>query len=150
MRSEYVLTNLKELNSLISDVYVNVSAINHAVADGQPAPAESVQQTRDALAKLNWKAVETAAMLPRDQRGILRDFQAQALEVSKALDGDLDIAKCQLLLTRVNAMALGGAQAIQAVGKYVELAAHAAKPALESFLPRPSVGLEDAGLIQSA
>lgn len=135
MRSEYVLANLRELNALISDVYVNVSSINYAVAAGQTAPTENVDKAREALAKLNWKAIETAAMLPKHQRRPLKAFQAQALDVSNALDGELDIARCQDLLGKVNAMALGGAKSIQAVGRYVELAETVPTP---SWRDRPA------------
>ncbi|MNR31502.1 hypothetical protein D3C85_1490150 [compost metagenome] len=121
MRSEYVLENLRELNSLISDLYVNVTVINHAVADGRTAPKANIEAARSTLAKLNWKIIETATMLPKSQRRILHRFQIEAGKVNESLNGKLDLAACQVLMTRVNDMALSGAQSIQAVGRHVEL-----------------------------
>ncbi|WP_333591410.1 hypothetical protein [Brevundimonas sp.] len=129
MRSEYVLANLRELNGLISEVYVQVTAINYAVAAGGEAPKENITKARETLAKLNWKIIETAAMLPKDQRRILQRFQNNAFAVSQSLDGKLDVAGCQTLLRRVNDMALAGAQSIQAVGRYVDLGS---SPALKT------------------
>lgn len=122
MRSEYVLANLRELNGLISVVYVNVTAINFAVAGGGAAPPENVTGAREALAQLNWKVVETAAMLPTGQRDDLQRFQRDVVAVSEALNGELDIARCRILLDRVDAMALSAALTIQAVGRHADLA----------------------------
>lgn len=121
MRSEYVLANLRELNTIIAEVYVQVTAINYAVAAGEEAPAANVTQARAEIAKLNWKTVETAAMLPQSQRRVLHRFQADVRDVSRTLDGTLDVYGCAQLLQEVSEMGLSGALAIQAVGRHAEL-----------------------------
>ncbi|WP_159850853.1 hypothetical protein [Brevundimonas sp. G8] len=121
MSSEYVLGNLRELNSLVADVYVEVSSINYAVADGKSAPKESIDNARKVLAKLNWKIIETAAMLPREQRAVLHTFQTDVSNVSNSLDQNLDLAGCRNLLNSVDAMGLSGALSIQTIGRHVDL-----------------------------
>ena len=121
MQAQYVLANLRDLNGLISEVYVHVTAINYAVAAGGEAPKESVTKAREALARLNWKTIETAAMLPKGQRRVLHQFQTDARAVSQSLDGPLDIQGCQRLVANVNAMALSAALSIQTVGRHADL-----------------------------
>lgn len=121
MRSEYVLANLRELNGLVADVYVQVTAINYAVAAGKKAPEINVAKTREIVARLNWKVIETAAMLRKEDRGPLKRFQQSIVGVSEALDGKLDVKGCQLLLSRVETMAVEAAATIQTVGGRVDL-----------------------------
>lgn len=121
LSAEYVLNNLKDLNTLIAEIYVDVSKINYAVAAGNPPPRATRDHARETLAKLNWKIVETAAMLPKAQRVVLHEFQTDVFRVSQNLDEKLDIEGCQRLLKSVDAMGLSGARSIQTVGRHVDL-----------------------------
>ena len=125
MQSEYVLSNLRELNALIADLYVKVTDINYAVANGKRAPKADIDGARGTIAKLNWKLIETQAILGGRDTKTLPEFQKSVRGVSQALDGRLDLAGCQQLLKKVNAMAFDGALVIQSVGRHVSLSADA-------------------------
>lgn len=122
LRSEYVLANLRDLNGLMAEIYVEVTNINYEVASGKPVPKENVKKAREIIAKINWKLVETAAMLKdeKDRRTVMR-FQQRILELNRMLDGKLDVAGCRALLAKLGEAALEAALVIQAVGGRVEL-----------------------------
>lgn len=126
MQATYVLENLREFNKLISDVYVDVTVINHTVASGKLAPAEKVTSARESLVRLNWKLIETASILSRDEdKELLRDFQVSVSGVMSALNGKLDIKGCKILLLKVNEMALHGSKVIATIGKQADLSSKA-------------------------
>lgn len=122
MQATYVLENLRELNRLISDIYVDVSAISYTVAAGKIAPDDKVIHARENLVRLNWKLIETASMLSReDDRRVLREFQESVSAVVSALNGNLDIRGCNELLSRVELMSKKGSVVIATIGKRADL-----------------------------
>lgn len=124
MQATYVLENLREFNKLISDVYADVTAINYNVAYGKPAPQDKVDHARESLMRLNWKLIETASILSKDDdQKLLRDFQLSVSDVVSALNGKLNIAGCKLLLDKVTIMSTKGSIVISAIGKRADLGA---------------------------
>ncbi|RRN63484.1 hypothetical protein [Caulobacter sp. 602-1] len=129
MQATYVLENLRELNRLISDIYVDVSAISYTVAAGKIAPDDKVIHARENLVRLNWKLIETASMLSREEdRRVLREFQESVSAVVSALNGSLDIRGCNELLSRVEVMSKKGSVVIATIGKRADLGVSLSQP----------------------
>lgn len=122
IQSSYVLENLRSINGLVSDLYVEITYINYEVAANRPPPPERVAKAREIIGKLNWKLIETAAVLERESDWrLLREFQERTSQVRGSLDRVSDRQSAEQLLKDTNLMATAAVKVIAAVGKRASL-----------------------------
>lgn len=123
MQATYVLDSLKSLNQLISDLYVSTSKINYAVAAGEPAPAIEIEKSRENIARIHWKAIETATMLPKaEDKALLDTFLTDVGKVSKEIDQKkMDVAGAMRLQIAMKEMSLSSVRVFSALGNRADL-----------------------------
>lgn len=117
IQSAYVLENLRAINAHISEIYVDVGEISYAMAENNPLPTESVSSARETISRLNWKVIETAAVL-RDDRDIdkLEEFQISLDELRGALDATVDVRTARVLSDNMRRMSVIGVGVIESIG----------------------------------
>lgn len=122
IQSLYILDNLRSINNYISELYVEVGEISYMLADGQPKPDANVRKARETINRLNWKLVETAAVLERDEDlKKLEEFQIKVDKVRHSLDRVQDITSAQQLTKDVQAMSIVGVSVIDSIGDRASL-----------------------------
>ena len=122
IQSAYVLENLRSINSYISELYVEVGEISYAISDQEPAPEENIKKARETINRLNWKLIETAAVLKeKEDLDKLEQFQIRLEKVRRALDGANDAATAEALSDEVRQMSIIGVQVIQSIGERASL-----------------------------
>lgn len=122
MQASYVLDNLHQFNELISDLYVQITAINYNVAKTGSADIKNVKSARDDIAKLNWKIVETASILNRKEDiDLLFEFKQSISDVNDQLNGNLNTKSCLILMSKVNIMAKNASKVINTISNHVDL-----------------------------
>lgn len=122
IQSSYILENLRYINQNISDLYVDVGQINYALAAGDDVPSENISSARETINRLNWKIIETAAILDRDSDvDRLDQFSASLDQVRVALDNTDDVESARVLSERVRDMSLLGVEVIAVIGDRASL-----------------------------
>ena len=122
IQSSYILENLRSINGYISELYVEVGEISYAIAAGHPKPDANVRKARETINRLNWKLVETAAVLEREEDlKKLEEFQVRVDEVRRSLDRVQDIPSAQKLTQDVRAMSVVGVSVIESIGDRASL-----------------------------
>lgn len=122
IQSAYVLENLRGINGLVSDLYVEITYINYSVAKSGNVPTERISKAREVIGRLDWKLIETAAVLESESdRRLLREFQQRLSMVRIALDNTSDRATAELVLKAADEMAASAVKVIAAVGKRASL-----------------------------
>jgi hypothetical protein len=122
IQSSYILENLRSINGYISELYVEVGEISYSVAAGQPKPEGNVRKARETINRLNWKLVETAAVLERDEDlEKLEEFQVRLEQVRQSLDRVQDVPSAQKLTRDVREMSIVGVRVIESIGDRASL-----------------------------
>lgn len=117
IQSAYVLENLRSINGHISEIYVDVGEISYALAGGGALPKESVASARENISRLNWKVIETAAVLKdKDDVDKLEEFQISLDELRESLDNTVDVKTARSLSDSMKRMSVIGVDVIESIG----------------------------------
>ena len=117
IQSAYVLENLRSINAHISEIYVDVGEISYAMAAEKPLPDESVSSARETISRLNWKVIETAAVLKDDDDiAKLEEFQISLDELRESLDATVDVRSARVLSNKMKQMSVIGVDVIESIG----------------------------------
>lgn len=86
LRSEYVLDNLKSINSHITQIYVDVGLIKYSIIHGLDEEKVHAKSALTEVDKINWKLIETASVLSeQDDKIKLERFQTSLIKVRHQL-----------------------------------------------------------------
>lgn len=117
MQATYILENLKDINGMVSDIYVNVYQINVSVSKNEKSIDGNIKSIRDNIAKLHWKLIETASMLPDEELIHVKDMQQKLSALNGDLHTNINKADAEKLMSDLNALSKSSSDVIETIGK---------------------------------